>query len=117
MNKTLDQNLENVEEVRMEWRKAHRGSVNWARKLDVEAVLEQNGMQEASTGQGESSKVSQTTENLQRRLFKTGPRPEKERKCKRWLIDQDILQDLLEQSVPTTNDTTSLEHQSTDETL
>merc|ERR1711971_822623 len=57
---------------------------------------------------------NKTTDNLQRRLFRKGPRPEKERKCKRWLIDQDILQDLLEQSVPTTNDTASLEHQSTE---
>merc|ERR1719234_926046 len=116
MKKQLEQNFENMEAVRMEWRKTHRGSVNWARKLDVEAVLEQNGMQAVSTGQGESSKDSKATENLQRRVFKRGPRPEKERKCKRWLIDQDILQGLLEQSVPTTNDTTSLEHQSTDET-
>jgi len=92
----------------------HRGSVNWARKLDVEAVIERNGMQEVSTGQDESSKVSKTTVNLQRRVFKKGPRPEKERKCKRWLIDQDILQDLLEQSVPTTNDTASLGHQFTE---
>merc|ERR1711971_1138466 len=60
---------------------------------------------------------NKTTDNLQRRLFRKGPRPEKERKCKRWLIDQDILQDLLEQSVPTTNDTALLEHQSTEETL
>ena len=109
----LGQKLENMEEVRMEWRKTHRGSVNWARKLDVEAVLEQNGVQDVSTGQDEQAKVGET-ENLQRRVFKKGPRPEKERKCKRWLIDQDILQDLLEQSIPTTNDTASLGHQSTE---
>merc|ERR1712108_9485 len=105
---------EQIEEVRMEWRKAHRGSINWARKLDVEAVLEQNGMQEVFTGEDKSSKVSKPTENLQRRLFKKGPRPEKERKCKRWLLDQDILEDLLEQSVPTTDNTATLGHQFTE---
>ena len=42
-------------------------------------------------------------------MFGKGPRPERGRKCKRWLIDQHILQDLLKQSVPTT-----LSHHSTE---
>merc|ERR1712018_456724 len=75
--------------MKMEWRKTHRGSANWARKLDVETVLEQ----EISAGE--------STENLRRGVFAKGPRPEKERRCQRWLIDQHILQDLLQQSVPT----------------
>ena len=98
----LKPDLKHMEEVKMEWRKTHRGSVNWARKLDVETVLEQNSMQEVSTEEDKSPKVSKPTENLQRRVFEKGPRPEKERKCKRWLIDEHILQDLLKQSVPTT---------------
>jgi len=90
MNK--NPNLKHMEEMKMEWRKTHRGSVNWARKLDVETVLEQ---------QVSASQISKPTENLQRRVFEKGPRPGKERRCKRWLIDQHILQDLLQQSVPT----------------
>ena len=111
--RNLEQNMEQMEEVRMEWRKAHRGSVNWARKLDVEAVLEQNSVQEVFSVEDELSKVSKPADNLPRRLFKKGPRPERERKCKRWLIDQDILKDLLEQSIPTASNTTSLGHQFT----
>lgn len=107
--KILEPDLKHTEELKIEWRKTHRGSVNWARKLDVETILEQNSMQEVSTGEDKSSKVSKPAENLQRRVFGKGPRPERGRKCKRWLIDQHILQDLLKQSVPTT-----LSHHSTE---
>lgn len=106
MKKNLEPYLRHMEDVKMEWRKTHRGSVNWARKLDVETVLEQKSIHEVSTGEGESSEVGKPAESLQRRVFYKGARPEKERKCKRWLIDQHILQNLLQQSVPTTLEST-----------
>ena len=89
--------MEYMEEVKPEWRKAHRGAVNWARKLEVEATLEQ----EASPDLSAAGNVStEDVERTPRKVFKQGRRPEKERRCERWLIDQDLLQDLLKQTIP-----------------
>ena len=132
LSKTEEHKLENMEDARIEWRKTHRGTVNWARKLDVEAVLEQNEMHgvDDSAEEDESLKALEETENCESRQAKEREkiqkklrmikakclnRPVKERTCKRWLIDQDILKGLLKQAIPTTGDEVTLGHQPKDD--
>merc|ERR1712004_666727 len=90
--------MEYMEEVKPEWRRAHRGAVNWARKLEVEATLQQEASPDLSAVGNVSTE--EDVEKTPRKVFKQGRRPEKERRCERWLIDKDLLQGLLKQTIP-----------------
>merc|ERR1712223_1002699 len=60
--------IEDMEEVKPEWRKAHRGAVNWARKLEVEATLEQEASPDLSAACNVSTE--EDVERTPRKVFK-----------------------------------------------